>query len=73
MLFFHDIDRFNIVTMLVNLVRCIVQKRDQTVIDLQFKSSGGLSHGAGGMLKAGKVLQKVDGQSGTENLANVFM
>ena len=73
MLFFHDIDHFNIVTMAVNLVRCIVQKRDQTVIDLQFKSSGGLGLGAGGMLKAGKVLQKVGGHSGQENLANVFM
>ena len=73
MLFFHDIDHFNIVTMLVNLVRCIVQKRDQTVIDLQFKGYGMNSHGASGTMKAGKVLQKVGGQLGSETLANAFM
>lgn len=55
-LFFNDLDHFNIITIFVNLIRCIVQKRDQTVIDLYLSNQSSLGLGSGGLLKSGKVL-----------------
>ena len=39
---FHDIDQFNISTLLIQLVKTIVIKRDQTVIDLTSNSTNPL-------------------------------
>jgi hypothetical protein len=48
LLLFHDIDTFNISFMLMQFVKMIVLKRDQTIIDL-----GGQKN-----LKSGQVFQK---------------